>query len=91
MTPTAFAKTVTRSFESVAVEYIDSKANRLYFAKYSTGEYGRLMLPLIKKFAPNINLNGQSTNIALAITNELKAKGYDYHVENGSVSFRKDQ
>ena len=91
MTPSQFAETVTRSFTPSVAEFINEKAPKLYFAKYSTGAYGRIMLPLIKKFAPNMNLNGLSTDIALAITNAMKAKGYDYHVENGTVTFRKDQ
>ena len=89
MTPTQFAETVTRSFEPTVADFINDKAPKLYFAKYSTGSYGRIMRPLVKKLAPNMNPNGLSTDIALAITNAMKAKGYDYHVENGTVTFRK--
>lgn len=89
MTPSQFADTITRSFEPIIAEYINERAPKLYFASYSKGTYGRIMLPLIKKYAPNMNLNGLSTDIALAITGSMERKGYDYHVENGTVTFRK--
>lgn len=91
MTPTTLANIATRSFEPTVASFINERAPKLYFAKYSTGQYGRIMLPLIRQLAPHANLNGLSTDIALAITNAMKAKGYDYHVENQTVTFRKDQ
>jgi hypothetical protein len=82
------AKRFARSEEATA-EFINSKAEKLYFAKYSTGAYGRIFLPLIRKIYAGVNLNGQSTRLALAITGEMKALGYDYVCEDKTVHFRK--
>lgn len=87
MTPSQFATVSVRSFEPVIAEFINDRAPKLYFAKYSTGSYGRIMLPLIKKLAPNMNPNGLSTDIALAITREMERKGYHFIIENSTVKF----
>lgn len=90
MTPSAFAERITRSFEPIVAEYINEKAPKLYYASYSKGTYGRIMLPLIKKYAPNMNLNGLSTDIALAITGAMERKGYSFEVANGTITFKKE-
>ena len=84
------AKRFARSEEATA-HFINEKAPKLYFAKYSTGAYGRIFLPLIRRIYAGVNLNGQSTRLALAITAEMKELGYDYHVENGTVNIRKGE
>ena len=89
MTPSTFAQTITRSFEPIVAEFINERAPKLYYASYSKGTYGRIMLPLIKKYAPNMNLNGLSTDIALAITGSMERKGYSFEVANGTVTFKK--
>lgn len=82
------AKRFARS-EEVTAEFINDNAYKLYFAKYSTGAYGRIFLPLIRKIYAGVNLNGQSTRLALAITNEMKTLGYDFVTGNGTVKFEK--
>lgn len=89
LTIESMAERITRS-EDLTAEFINERAYKLYFAKFSTGQYGRIMLPLIRKFYAGVNLNGQSTRLALAITNEMKAKGYDFKTGNGTVTFRKE-
>ena len=83
------AQRIARSEEATA-EFINERAYKLYFAKFSTGQYGRIMLPLIRRVYAGVNLNGQSTRLALAITSEMKAKGYDFRTGNGTVTFRKE-
>lgn len=87
MTPSTLAETITRRNEPIVAEYINERAPKLYYASYSKGTYGRIMLPLIKKYAPNINLNGLSTDIALAITTEMERKGYHFIIENNTVKY----
>lgn len=89
LTVESMAQRIANSEETVA-EFINERAYKLYFAKFSTGQYGKIMLPLIRLFYAGVNLNGQSTRLALAITNEMKAKGYDFKTGNGSVTFRKE-
>lgn len=88
LTVESIAEYITKNHEAEAVEFINSKARQFYGASYSRGTYGRLMLPLIKKHWPRLNLNGQSTSVALAITGQLERKGYGYKTEAGAVSFR---
>lgn len=91
MTPSQLATIAVRSFEPTVASFINEKAPKLFFAKYSTGQYGRIMLPLIRQLAPNAQLNGLSTDIALAITRAMEAKGYKFITGNGTVTFKKGE
>lgn len=83
------ASRIVNADEAAAVAYVNERADRLYFASINRGTYGRLMLPLIKRHWPYVNLNGCSTSIGLAITQELEARGYGFKYENGAVTFER--
>ena len=90
LTTTTIAEYFANNLEIKTVEFINSKANKLFCASYSSGQYGRIFSKFIKdNFYSKLNLNGGSTDIALEITSLLEKKGYDFRRENESVKFCK--
>ena len=88
LTVESIAETIAKD-EANTAKFINDRAGKLFYASCSRGTYGRIMLPLIKKHYPRLDLNGASTSVALAITGELKNLGYEFVVENKTVTFRK--
>ena len=78
MTIEAIAQNIVTNYTDEVAKFINSKASKLYTASYSSGQYGRLYLPLIKMFYSNLNLNGHSTSIGLAITRLMEDMGYTW-------------
>lgn len=91
--------TITLTIESIAeriaadeaatAKFINERAGKLFYASYSRGTYGRIMLPLIKKHYPRLDLNGASTSVALAITSKLEQNGYHWIPADGTMKFVK--
>lgn len=78
ITVDSVANHIVDNYESKAVEFFNKKSPKLIGAKYSTGSFGRMVAPLVKSYYPNLNLNGSSTSIALAIQDRLEKKGYKF-------------
>lgn len=76
--------------ETVTVDFINKRANKIYCASYRSGAYGRIFSKFIKDNYPtNLNLNGGSTSIAITITDLLQKKGYDFKNNSSIVTFKK--
>ena len=75
--------------EATTAKFINERAGKLFYASYSRGTYGRIMLPLIKKHYPRLDLNGASTSVALAITRKLEENGYNWIPADGTIKFVK--
>lgn len=88
LTVEAIAEKLTQ-FPDATSKFIDERANKLYYTRFSSGNYGRIFAPLIKRSYPNVNLNGQSTRIALAIIKLMRDKGYDYITSGEIVHYGK--
>lgn len=82
------AETIARD-EANTVKFINDRAGKLFYASYSRGTYGRIMLPLIKKHYPRLDMNGMSTSVGLAITRKLEQNGYNWIPANGTMKFVK--
>lgn len=82
------AETIARD-EASTVKFINERAGKLFYASYSRGTYGRIMLPLIKKHYPRLNMNGMSTSVGIAITRKLEQNGYNWIPANGKMKFVK--
>ena len=87
LTVESIAEFIATKHTAEAVEFINERAAKLYRASYSRGTYGRIMAPLIKRFYPRVNLNGQSTSAGLAITGALERMGYEWKTGQGPVKF----
>jgi len=76
--------------EAKTAEFINDKANKLYFASYSRGTYGKIFMNFIKTQYPiKFCFNGQLTNLAYEITRGMEAKGYKYDASGDVVLFVK--
>jgi hypothetical protein len=90
ITTDQIADYLVKNHESKLVDFINSKAQKLYGASYRSGAYGRIFVNFIKEHYPTgLNLNGGSTSIALAITDKLNSLGYDYINKNSVIGFGK--
>ena len=88
LTVESIAQTIANDEASTA-KFINERAGKLFYASYSRGTYGRIMLPLIKKHYPRLDLNGASTSVALAITRKLEDNGYNWIPADGTMKFVK--
>lgn len=88
LTVESIAETIAKD-EANTAKFINDRAGKLFYASYSRGTYGRIMLPLIKKHYPRLDLNGASTNVALAITGKLEQNGYHWIPADGTMKFVK--
>lgn len=89
LTVESIAEQITKN-ETVAAKFINERAHKLYYAKYSTGSYGKIMLPLIRQYYPRLNMNGMSTSVALAITRKLEENGYNWIPADNTMKFVKE-
>jgi len=88
LTVESIAETIAKD-EANTAKFINERAGKLFYASYSRGTYGRIMLPLIKKHYPRLDLNGASTSVALAITGKLEQNGYHWIPADGTMKFVK--
>mgnify|MGYP003457769193 CR=1 FL=1 len=87
LTIDAIGQDIARNHTAYAAEFINQRAARLYCAKFSTGQYGRIILPLLTRYYPRMNWNGQSTSVGLAVQGELEAMGYKFMHSEGTTTF----
>lgn len=91
LTVEQIGQNIADNHTEAAASFINAKAPRLYYASYSRGTYGRIILPLLKKYYPRVNWNGASTSAGLEVVRRLEAKGYawEFDHDKNAMTFRK--
>lgn len=89
LTIESIAENIAGNHTAEAAAFMAERAGKLAGASYSRGTFGRMMAPLIKRYYPGLNLNGQSTSAGLAIQRGLEARGYGFIIGRGPISFEK--
>lgn len=89
LTKESIAQDLANNHAEYVASYMNARAARLYVASYSSGAYGRIMLPLLKHFYPRVNWSGQSTWVALAVQDAMESIGYRFNFQGGVATFEK--
>jgi hypothetical protein len=84
------ANYIIKNNEIETANFINNNANKIYYASYSSGTYGKIFLNFIKNTYPlNLNFNGTLTSLAIEITRQMENLGYNFICKNNIVNFNK--